>query len=97
MARLTEQSGPKAVETGRGCAYRWIVEDDRVDEGIALRHGLDGYVLQFGHIGYGIRPSSRRSGLATWALFRRTMPEPPSQPRAVGRRLGPDCSPPSTR
>ncbi|MET8331527.1 GNAT family N-acetyltransferase [Streptomyces sp. NPDC005181] len=27
-------------------------------------------MLQFGHIGYGIRPSSRRRGLATWALGR---------------------------
>jgi predicted acetyltransferase len=41
-----------------------------VHGGIALRHGLNDYVLQFGHIGYGIRPSSRRRGLATWALGR---------------------------
>ncbi|MBT2468122.1 GNAT family N-acetyltransferase [Streptomyces sp. ISL-66] len=70
VARLTEESGPKAVESGRGCTYRWIVECDRVHGGIALRHGLNDYVLQFGHIGYGIRPSSRRRGLATWALGR---------------------------
>ncbi|MET8627825.1 GNAT family N-acetyltransferase [Kitasatospora sp. NPDC004669] len=31
---------------------------------------LANYVLQFGHIGYGIRPSSRRRGLASWALGR---------------------------
>ncbi|MCX5316138.1 GNAT family N-acetyltransferase [Streptomyces sp. NBC_00154] len=50
--------------------YRWIVEGDRVLGGIALQHGLNDFVLQFGHIGYGIRPSSRRRGLATWVLGR---------------------------
>ena len=34
--------------------------------GIALRHELS----DLGHIGYGIRPSARRRGLATWALGR---------------------------
>ncbi|CAM5547258.1 GNAT family N-acetyltransferase [Streptomyces avidinii] len=68
VALLADQAGPKAAETGRGCTYRWIVEGDRVHGGIALRHGPNDYVLQFGHIGYGIRPSSRRRGLATWAL-----------------------------
>ncbi|MGY4394453.1 GNAT family N-acetyltransferase [Streptomyces sp. TE12347] len=68
VARLAD--GPKAAGTGRGCTYRWIVEGDRVLGGIALRHGLDDQVPQFGHIGYGIRPSSRRRGLATWALGR---------------------------
>jgi predicted acetyltransferase len=38
--------------------------------GIALRHELNDCVLRVGHIGYGIRPSSRRRGLATWALGR---------------------------
>ncbi|MGW5275889.1 GNAT family N-acetyltransferase [Streptomyces sp. NPDC004044] len=70
VALLADESGPKAVETGRGCTYRWIVEGNRVHGGIALRHRLNDYVLQFGHIGYGIRPSSRRRGLATWALGR---------------------------
>ena len=44
---------------------RWIVEDGRVQGGIALRHQLN---EQTGHIGYGIRPSARGRGLATWAL-----------------------------
>lgn len=38
--------------------------------GIALRHESNKYVQQDGHIGYGIRPSARRRGLATWALAR---------------------------
>jgi predicted acetyltransferase len=67
---LADESGPKAAEAGRGCVFRWIVEGDRVHGGIALRYGLNDYVRTFGHIGYGIRPSSRRRGLAGWALGR---------------------------
>ena len=52
------------------CAYRWIVEDDQVLGGIALRHEGNDFVPWAGHIGYGIRPSVRRRGLATWALGR---------------------------
>ena len=33
--------------------------------GIALRHTFDD---DLGHIGYGVRPSARRRGLASWAL-----------------------------
>jgi predicted acetyltransferase len=58
-----------AGESAR-CTYRWIVEDDRVLGGIALRHEGHESVLRAGHIGYGIRPSVRRRGLATWALGR---------------------------
>ena len=38
--------------------------------GIALRYGPSDFVRRNGHIGYGIRPSARRRGLATWALGR---------------------------
>ncbi|WP_446222350.1 GNAT family N-acetyltransferase [Nocardia sp. IBHARD005] len=65
VARLAAAS----VEGGDGrCSYRWIVEGDRVVGGIALRHGTSDLVQRVGHIGYGIRPSARRLGLATWAL-----------------------------
>jgi predicted acetyltransferase len=37
---------------------------------IALRHELNDRLTQLGHIGYDIRPSARRRGLATWALGR---------------------------
>jgi len=72
VGRLTAQSDPaKAVAAGRvHCTYRWIVEDGRVLGAIALRHELNERLLQLGHIGYGIRPSARRRGLATWALGR---------------------------
>jgi len=54
--------------TDHRCVYRWIVEADRVLGGIALRHGNSDYVRWAGHIGYGIRPSARGRGLATWAV-----------------------------
>ncbi|MGY0234290.1 GNAT family N-acetyltransferase [Longispora urticae] len=44
---------------------RWIVENGQVLGGIALRHHFDDTV---GRIGYGVRPSARRRGLASWAL-----------------------------
>lgn len=48
---------------------RWIVEDGRVVGTIAIRHGLTASLLwEGGHIGYAVRPSSRRRGVATAAL-----------------------------
>ena len=71
LARLARQSDPATTpDAGHRCTYRWIVEDDRVLGGIALRDGSDDYVSWAGHIGYGIRPSARGRGLATWALGR---------------------------
>ncbi|WP_405104733.1 GNAT family N-acetyltransferase [Micromonospora sp. NBC_01405] len=72
VTRLTDQADPtKPPESGRvRCTYRWIVEDDRVLGGIALRHELNDRLRQLGHIGYGVRPSARQRGLATWALGR---------------------------
>jgi predicted acetyltransferase len=49
--------------------YRWIVENDRMLGAIALRHELNDFLITLGgHIGYGVRPSERRRGLATFAL-----------------------------
>ncbi|MEA5362449.1 GNAT family N-acetyltransferase [Amycolatopsis sp., V23-08] len=53
-----------------GTRYRWIVEDDVVLGGIALRHGSGELVRLAGHIGYGLRPAARGRGLGTWALGR---------------------------
>lgn len=51
------------------CSYWWITEDDAVLGAIALRHHLNDFLLAAGgHIGYGVRPSARRRGLAGWAL-----------------------------
>jgi len=52
-------------------SYFWIVEDDAYLGAIALRHTLNDFLLEAGgHIGYGVRPSARRRGRATWALAR---------------------------
>ncbi|MFD3329759.1 GNAT family N-acetyltransferase [Streptomyces sp. NPDC058701] len=58
------------VEQGRVHAtYWWIAEGDTYLGAIDLRHYLNGILLDAGgHIGYSIRPSARRRGLATWAL-----------------------------
>ncbi|AKU15381.1 GNAT family N-acetyltransferase [Luteipulveratus mongoliensis] len=68
--RLVAQADPaSAAAMGKApCTCRWIVEDEKVVGGIALRHGLTEKVQRLGHIGYGIRPSARGRGLATWAL-----------------------------
>ncbi|GAA2331644.1 GNAT family N-acetyltransferase [Streptomyces kunmingensis] len=71
LAEEEEEDRGKPVGAGRTArVYRWIVERDRVLGGIALRNELSDYVMQFGHIGYGVRPSARRRGLGTWALGR---------------------------
>src|ERR1700691_5526511 len=70
LARLASQSELADGAGGDPCPYPWVVEDDRVLGGIALRYGSDDYVRWAGHIGYGIRPSARRRGLASWALGR---------------------------
>lgn len=64
---LDESSG---VGSAGRCTYRWIVDGERVLGGIALRHGGGADVREVGHIGFGIRPSARGRGLATWALGR---------------------------
>lgn len=46
----------------------WIVEDGEVSGGIALRAAEDPRAERHGHVGYGIRPSARGRGVATWAL-----------------------------
>lgn len=58
------------IEADSACRYRWIVEGDRVVGGIALRAVDDEHTRWAGHVGYGVRPSARGRGLATWALRR---------------------------
>lgn len=58
----------RLVDESTQTTYRWIVDDQRVLGGIALRHDIDEYVHWAGHIGFGIRPTARRRGLASWAL-----------------------------
>lgn len=58
----------RLAEASDRATCRWIVEDDQVLGGIALRHEFTDFVRWAGHIGFGIRPTARRRGLATWAL-----------------------------
>ena len=47
----------------------WMVEGDEVLGRVSLRHALTPFLLQVaGHIGYAVRPSARRRGVATRAL-----------------------------
>jgi predicted acetyltransferase len=62
--RLTHPAGQPCPDE-QHASPRWIVEDGLVLGGIALRHRFDN---DLGHIGYGVRPSARRRGLAGWAL-----------------------------
>ncbi|WP_247826517.1 GNAT family N-acetyltransferase [Arthrobacter antioxidans] len=60
----------KRLSLDKQCTYWWITEGDEVLGGIALRHGSHPLVSRAGHLGYGIRPTARRRGLASWALGR---------------------------
>ena len=66
------QQSDRSVAVGeeRVHATHWqIVEGDSYLGAIDLRHHLNAFLLDVGgHIGHSIRPSSRRRGLATWAL-----------------------------
>lgn len=68
VGRLTDGSDPAKTTDAMRCTHRWLVDSDHVLGGIALRHGMNDHVPWAGHIGYGIRPSARRRGLARWAV-----------------------------
>lgn len=46
----------------------WIVDGVEVLGGVALRTAGNDQVLRLGHVGYGVRPSARGRGIATWAV-----------------------------
>lgn len=62
--RLTHAAGTRCPAEPHA-SPRWIIEDGQVLGGIVLRHRFND---DLGHIGYGVRPSARRRGLASWAL-----------------------------
>ena len=67
---LGEADAPEPASEGRvPASYWWITEENTYLGAITLRHKLNDFLLRAGgHIGYGIRPSARGRGLATWAL-----------------------------
>jgi predicted acetyltransferase len=71
VGRLHQAADPQ-VPGGDGrvpATYWWIAEGDTYLGAITLRHALNDFLLRAaGNIGYGIRPSARGRGLATWAL-----------------------------
>ncbi|MBR7743603.1 GNAT family N-acetyltransferase [Phycicoccus sp. BSK3Z-2] len=54
------------------CTFRWVVDDADPATylgSLAVRHRLTPFLLdQGGHVGYSVRPSARRRGVATAAL-----------------------------
>ncbi|MEV4109834.1 GNAT family N-acetyltransferase [Nonomuraea sp. NPDC049695] len=71
VERLHQQSDPSLPvgEERVHATHWWIVDGETYLGAIDLRHYLNDFLLEVGgHIGYSIRPSARRQGLATWAL-----------------------------
>ncbi|HEY7325056.1 MAG TPA: GNAT family N-acetyltransferase [Streptosporangiaceae bacterium] len=77
VTRLRREADP-AIPPSAGrvhATYWWIAESDTYLGAITLRHALNDSLLRAGgHIGYSVRPTARRRGLATWAL-RSVLPE----------------------
>jgi predicted acetyltransferase len=68
LQREADLSLPVAAGRVRATHW-WVVEDDSYLGAIALRHALSDLLLfAGGNVGYGIRPSARGRGLASWAL-----------------------------
>ncbi len=71
VVRLLRQSD-ESVPVAEGRVHAtdwWIADGDTYLGAISLRHRLNDYLLRIGgHIGYHVRPSARKRGLATWAL-----------------------------
>ena len=79
VSRLASAADESRPEDGR-CTYRWIVAGGVVLGGIAVGHRLDDLALHArGQVGFGVRPSARGRGVATWAL---------REALRLGRRVG---------
>ena len=70
LAAVRACADPATVPAGKMQATQLLcVEEGRVLGMIQIRHKLNDYLrLYAGHIGYSVRPSARRQGVATWML-----------------------------
>lgn len=67
------------------CSYYWIVADGAFVGYLAMRHRLNESLLEEGgHIGYSVRPSRRRQGVAGTAL---ALALPMARERGIERAL----------
>ncbi|UNK70559.1 GNAT family N-acetyltransferase [Microbacterium sp. H1-D42] len=68
-AELYGRPGAALPDGHVACDYFWIVDADEVVGFIAFRRELNDWLRSFGgHIGYSVRPSRRREGIARTAL-----------------------------
>lgn len=70
VQELSDHREGKSLESGWVPHTQfWIIEDEKFVGLIDLRHRINDPLEKFGgHIGYEIRPSERKKGLASWAL-----------------------------
>lgn len=70
LAAVRAYADPATVPEGKVPASQFLcVEDGHVLGMIQLRHTLNEYLRRYaGHIGYSVRPSARRQGVAKWML-----------------------------
>jgi predicted acetyltransferase len=70
LERVENQRMGKNLEPGRVLATFLVAEvNGEIVGRVSIRHSLNEYLAKFGgHIGYGIRPASRRNGYATEIL-----------------------------
>lgn len=71
LASILLQDDPAVAPTPGmvHCSYFWITEAAEYLGGVSIRHRLNDYLLNYGgNIGYSVRPSRRREGIASWAL-----------------------------
>lgn len=68
-AELYARAGADLPDGHVACDYFWITDDAEVVGFIAFRRELNDWLRQHGgHIGYSVRPSRRRQGVASAAL-----------------------------